>query len=170
MLGIQRRNTFSVLPNTYFTTSKGTLPFQSLTHQNKEERAFVLQLQRKHLRMCQCCEYQHQFWGWFVFPPAVVFLFPLLLQSLNSGHFKKKKQWLKWKVRTNCIKTVRCQNVHDESSVGTLQSQSSSPHTENWNKIKNKSWSFPIFFKYLRSDRKGIPVYKKQVSRVAISP
>lgn len=47
-----------------------------------------------------------------------------------------EKQWLKWKVRTNCIKTVRCQNVHDESSVGTLQSQSSSAHTENWNKIK----------------------------------
>lgn len=32
-------------------------------------------------------------WEWFVFPPAVVFLFSLLLQSLNSGHFEKSNGW-----------------------------------------------------------------------------
>lgn len=32
-------------------------------------------------------------WGLVCFSPAVVFLFPLLLQSLNSGHFEKSNGW-----------------------------------------------------------------------------
>lgn len=46
---------------------------------------------------------------WYFFPPfafAVFKLWPLW-----------EKQWLKWKVRTNCVKTLCCQNMNMMKAV-----------------------------------------------------
>jgi len=49
-------------------------------------------------------------WRLVCFSPCRGISFPFAFESLNSGHFEKK-QWLKWKVRTNCVKPVCCQNM-----------------------------------------------------------
>lgn len=98
-------------------------------------------------------------WGLVCFFPCRGISFPFAFAVFKLWPLWEK-QWLKWKVRTNCIKPVCCQNMSMMNAVLGHYRAWAALHTQKI-KIKKIKAGLFNFLKYLRPKRKGNSYFKK---------